>query len=1327
MRLENNLKLAFCITILLLSLFLPGTFLFTPKKVITAIGENWLTGWRYRRYQQISSTTATDITDYQMKIVAYYSQLPFEFGTIDLENTIDHGVIKTITFKQTYSEPVVVAYVATRNNDESVEVRVTEVTSTSCKIFMQEPDNGDHPTETVCYIVMEKGAWTVNGLKMEAGKVETDSVHREGNSYGGVTVTFSQTFSSTPAILHCLNTYNNHDFMTTVAHSESATSFKVQQEAAGSGSPATTETIAWIAVEAGKKGILPHHIYYETGFENDGGSDGVDDGTPHTITFSQTFNKPPVIVVKGASGAGMDGYWARSAGTWSKSTHTVFAEEDQVGDTERKHIDEYFAYWALIEYFDGNVVYLNEHARMDFADLRFTVADGVTPLSYWIEEKADGDYAVIWVKIPQIPASGETTIYIYYGNSGATSESNVDETFLEVIHNSLELYYSFDEGGGNTVNDKSGNNYKASLFGPSWVNGKFGKALYFDGSDYAAIHDLYYSQSGQLDSFTVFAWVMVPADGGDWSIIDFDRSEYFTCCAGIPQTSYQGEGDYVGFHTKGENGVIDDMWSSSIIRDNQWHSVTWVFDSQETYDKKIYIDGTLDSQKDAYPTGTKVGSGAVRYGFLGDGSEATSYNGGRNNRYYEGYIDELYLFNRTLTEQEIALLSDNYGYVTENYPHSVLVRKYVDPAPTYSSWSEEEELGLAKVKTLKTFAIENSVTLKGEITSIGAAQVDMRGFEWGTEPGVYTEEWVETGTFDVGIFTYTLNDLPTGVYYYRAKAHNSYGWSYGQEEFFVVAPWLSGWQYRKAHKINPAPGAGTDYQMRFVLHYGEGTDNEEEVYLNGHSKTDFSDIRFTASDGQSLLSYWIEEKADGDYAIVWVRISANLTSSPAILFVYYGNLGAASASNGKDTWIYYEDFSSDPGITYLSGSATEYQWVEWNSNGWVDISVKRETPNNHLLAAWDLPTPIVPTNKRLVIDVESVEVLNLNIYGIPLRMGFCTDTDTTLRWETWWQRVDSNDVGENEIEFKPMCVEPNTKIERSVISSLPKHYTYVTLEDSEYTTALLYEEGVLISTQNGDDPYTPQTVTKFGISDYHTWGANDGCQLKAKLHRIYLGKYTFPEPQHAGWNLEEEYQVGIPVLIAPQAYARFDPGATAIFSWSFSGAQSAYQFQLDDNSDFSSPITDTGKVVSAGQNTSQLLPSMVGLYYWRVRVWDENDMVSNWSEARPIIVDRIKIIAGGVVNFTIDVDVGGKIWYYAVYEYDNSTFDGSCGVLYVNGFEMTWDGEKWIYAFPYSMEGNQMTFHITGVLDNQYGLTEINNQAGDIIINWATMTIEIKK
>ncbi len=53
----------------------------------------------------------------------------------------------------------------------------------------------------------------------------------------------------------------------------------------------------------------------------------------------------------------------------------------------------------------------------DGSDLRFTAADGVTEIPYWIDktEWIHGDTAVIWVKVPAIAASGDTTIYMYYG------------------------------------------------------------------------------------------------------------------------------------------------------------------------------------------------------------------------------------------------------------------------------------------------------------------------------------------------------------------------------------------------------------------------------------------------------------------------------------------------------------------------------------------------------------------------------------------------------------------------------------------------------------------------------------------------------------------------------------------------------------------------------------------------------------------------------------------------------------------------------------------------------------------------------------------------
>ena len=67
------------------------------------------------------------------------------------------------------------------------------------------------------------------------------------------------------------------------------------------------------------------------------------------------------------------------------------------------------------------------HAKSDGSDIRFYDSDGVTPLSYWIEEW-DDDHAVIWVKVPSIPSGGKK-IYMFYGNLSAESESNGEATF----------------------------------------------------------------------------------------------------------------------------------------------------------------------------------------------------------------------------------------------------------------------------------------------------------------------------------------------------------------------------------------------------------------------------------------------------------------------------------------------------------------------------------------------------------------------------------------------------------------------------------------------------------------------------------------------------------------------------------------------------------------------------------------------------------------------------------------------------------------------------------------------------------------------------------
>jgi hypothetical protein len=103
------------------------------------------------------------------------------------------------------------------------------------------------------------------------------------------------------------------------------------------------------------------------------------------------------------------------------------------------------------------------------------------------------------------------------------------------------------------------------------------------------------------------------------------------------------------------------------------------------------------------------------------------------------------------------------------------------------------------------------------------------------------------------------------------------------------------------------------------VHYLNGTDSGSDVYLGGKCKGGFGDVRFTAMDGVTLLPYWMETPIS-DNATFWVKVSDNLSTQSAIIYLYYGNPAANSTSNGTATFDFYDDFSTDTGWT-LNGAS----------------------------------------------------------------------------------------------------------------------------------------------------------------------------------------------------------------------------------------------------------------------------------------------------------------------------------------------------------------------------------------------------------------------
>jgi len=129
---------------------------------------------------------------------------------------------------------------------------------------------------------------------------------------------------------------------------------------------------------------------------------------------------------------------------------------------------------------------------------------------------------------------------------------------------------------------------------------------------------------------------------------------------------------------------------------------------------------------------------------------------------------------------------------------------------------------------------------------------------------------------------------------------------------------LPGWSYRKSVTISRASGAVTNYQLQILIGESSGSVGYN-VHCEGHILSSFNDLRFTTSDGLTLLDYWIEDTATtgttpNQLFTVWVEFDS-IGTGDTTFYMYYGNSGASAYSNGDNTFVLHDHF---PGTNYDS-------------------------------------------------------------------------------------------------------------------------------------------------------------------------------------------------------------------------------------------------------------------------------------------------------------------------------------------------------------------------------------------------------------------------
>ena len=225
---------------------------------------------------------------------------------------------------------------------------------------------------------------------------------------------------------------------------------------------------------------------------------------------------------------------------------------------------------------------------------------------------------------------------MFYGWSQTVLAATVSK---EASTNGLVAYWSFNEGSGTIAHDFSGNGNNGTLSGttiPVWTNGKFGKALTFDGSTSNVAFSFNATPINTIQRLTFSAWIKTSVGTGVENNVIEIGGNYNSWAIYIDS----GDGGMPSLSLTG-NWSTGRVKATTNVKDGKWHLVTGTFDGTTG---TIYIDG--NAQNSAAVT-LKSQTGVL--------SSAIGMNIGGGDP-WNGQIDEVRIYSRALSASEVSNL-----------------------------------------------------------------------------------------------------------------------------------------------------------------------------------------------------------------------------------------------------------------------------------------------------------------------------------------------------------------------------------------------------------------------------------------------------------------------------------------------------------------------------------------------------------------------------------------------------------------------------------------------------------------------------------------------
>lgn len=393
---------------------------------------------------------------------------------------------------------------------------------------------------------------------------------------------------------------------------------------------------------------------------------------------------------------------------------------DWVDENEGYNLDEWATWWDTdwefkrnITALDGNISGLysipyNANMKTDFGDLRFLdFATESIELNYTFASKIDSTRVEV-----RVDNLGASSIYMYYGNSVATTTENASAVYFNPING-----YFYDLGPNDFIGSDNGSVSGATLTA-GYINGSYE----FDGNN----DQITYSTDlmGGLSSASVSFWANPDSSSQDFVWASADVGSGFMRFDSNQIQSF--------FYP----GGVQKATSYSFTPSGSWVHIVMTYDGSNV---RLYVNGVLRD--------TTAGTGALT---MGDDLFVGRNQGG--SAWFDGHLDEFLVHDVALDQDQVT-------------------RLYTQTEPSFNLGAEQEFQGVSTILISpenNENVLNNTVTFNFTSVSAISNLTNATLYIWMSN-GTIVDTNFTTLSGNGSVNTTLINTLVDGMYKWNAE------------------------------------------------------------------------------------------------------------------------------------------------------------------------------------------------------------------------------------------------------------------------------------------------------------------------------------------------------------------------------------------------------------------------------------------------------------------------------------------------------------------------------------------------------------------------------